>query len=180
MTEAGEYAPLDVRPIIRDQAVEFVREHHRHSKRSLPGWKFGVGLFSDDQLVGVGIAGRPSSRVLDAQGMGHYIEVTRVATNGVRNGCSKLYGALTGAAKRLGYCWAITYTLDRESGASLLASGWTVDADLPARGGWDCTSRPRDEADWPAEAKVRWTKRLDPCEVHDGGRVPSASGRSDH
>lgn len=160
----GEYVALDVRPIVRDEAVEFVREHHRHSKRSLPGWKFGSGLYTSGQLVGVGIAGRPSSRVLQARGRGHFIEVTRVATDGVRNGCSKLYGALTRAAKALGYCRAYTYTLDRESGASLLASGWTVDAELPARSGWDCASRPRDEADWPSEAKVRWVKPLAPCD----------------
>lgn len=163
----GDYGPLDVRPIIRDQAVEFLRAEHRHNKRSLPGWKFGVGLYIAKQLVGVGIAGRPSSRVLDGQGAGHYIEVTRVGTTGVKNGCSKLYGALTRAAKALGYCRAYTYTLSHEGGASLRASGWTVDAELAPRSGWDCESRPRDEIDWPAEAKVRWIIHLDPaCQLH--------------
>lgn len=161
-------AQLVVRPIIRDEAVAFIREHHRHNKRSLPGWKFGSGLYVDDELVGVGIAGRPSSRVLDGQGGGHFIECTRVATVGVQNGCSKLYGALTRAAKALGYCRAYTYTLDHEGGASLRASGWTVDAELPARAGWDCPSRPRDEVDWPAEAKVRWRMDLAPCGRHNG------------
>lgn len=155
-------------PIIRDEAIQYLRDVHRHNKRSLPGWKFGVGLYENQwpyTLVGVGIAGRCSSRVLDKRGAGHFIEVTRVGTEGIYNGCSRLYGALTKAAKSLGYCRAYTYTLDEESGASLLASGWTIDARLPARtsGGWDCESRPRDEADWPEQAKVRWVKRLAPC-----------------
>lgn len=154
------------RPIIRDQATEFVRTHHRHTKRSLPGWKFGTGLFVDGELVAVGIAGRPTSRVLDKRGKGHFIEITRVASDGTRNACSKLYGGLTRAAKALGYCRAYTYTLDRESGASLRASGWTIDAELPARKGWNGATRPRDEQGWPAEAKVRWIKELDVCSDH--------------
>lgn len=108
----GSLAPADVvrltlSPINRDDAVAFIRVEHRHNKRSLPGWKFGVGLHVGAQLVGVGIAGRCSSRVLDKRGGGHWIEITRVATDGVYNGCSKLYGSLTRAAKALGYCRAL-------------------------------------------------------------------------
>lgn len=165
--ETGPPLRFEVRPITRDQATEFVTREHRHNKRSLPGWKFGIGLFTEHGMAGVGIAGRCSSRVLDTRGAGHFIECTRVATNGVENGCSKLYGALTRAAKALGYCRAYTYTLTSEGGASLFASGWTIDAVLPARSGWDCASRPRDEADWPAEAKVRWVRQLAPCEWHE-------------
>ena len=165
--QQSDVVRLTLRPIVRDEAVAFIREEHRHNKRSLPGWKFGAGLYAPDgQLVGVGIAGRPGSRVLDGRGGGHFIEVTRVATTGARNACSQLYGALTRAAKALGYCRAYTYTLDIESGASLRASGWEVDAVLPARSGWDTPSRPRTEDDWPAEAKVRWIKHLGTCEAH--------------
>lgn len=170
--DSDEYAAhadvvrLTLRPITRDAANEFVGEVHRHNKRRLPGWKFGTGLFHGGELVGVGIAGRCSSRVLDQRGGGHFIEVTRVATDGVRNGCSQIYGALTRAAKALGYCRAYTYTLDHESGASLRASGWEVDAVLRVRKGWDTPSRRRDEDDWPAEAKVRWIKHLGACDAH--------------
>lgn len=158
---------LTLRPINRDPAMAFVREVHRHNKRKLPGWHFGSGLYHQGQLVGVGIAGRCSSRVLDQRGSGHFIEVNRVATTGVDNGCSKLYGALLRAAKALGYCRAYTYTLTVESGASLRASGWIVDAILKERKGWDCASRMRDEEDWPESAKVRWINYLDPsCEQH--------------
>lgn len=157
---------LVLRPLGRDQANEFIRQEHRHNKRPLPGWKFGAGLYHGPQLVGVGIAGRCSSRVLQARGAGHFIEVTRVATNGAENGCSQLYGALTRAAKALGHCRAYTYTLEHESGASLKASGWVVDAILPARSGWDCPSRPRNEDEWPGESKVRWIKYLADCDDH--------------
>ncbi len=159
---------LVMRPIGRDEANAFIATEHRHNKRRLPGWKFGTGLFHDGQLVGVGIAGRPVSRELQTQGGGHYIEVGRVATNGIDNGCSKVYGALLRAAKALGYCRAYTYTLASEGGASLKASGWEVDEVLMPRksGGWDCISRPRDEAEWPDDAKVRWIKYLDECEAH--------------
>jgi hypothetical protein len=159
---------LVLRPITQDEAMAFIKTEHRHNKRKLPGWKFGTGLFAP-QLVGVGIAGRPSSRVLQARGGGHFIEVTRVATNGIDNGCSKLYGGLTRAAKALGYCTAYTYTLEEESGASLRASGWAVDALLPARSGWDTKSRRRDEDEWPTGAKVRWIKKLNDCGEHPWG-----------
>lgn len=146
--------------------MAFIKDEHRHNKRALPGWKFGTGLYVGAQLVGVGIAGRCSSRVLDGRGGGHWIEVTRIATNGVYNGCSKLYGALTRAAKALGYCRAYTYTLDVESGASLRASGWIIDAKLKPRKGWDTPSRRRDEDEWPADAKVRWVRYLNDCATH--------------
>lgn len=159
---------LIVRPIIRDEASAFVARVHRHNPRRLAGWKFGAGLYVDGELVGVGIAGRPSSRILDGKGDGHFIECTRVATIGVPNGCSKLYGALTRAAKALGYCRAYTYTLGSEGGGSLRASGWTVDAELRPRKSWDCATRPRDDAGWPDEAKVRWVMALTPCAEHGG------------
>lgn len=157
---------LFVRPITRDEAVEYVARVHRHNKRSLPGWKFGLALYDGASHEGIGIAGRCSSRVLDQRGEGHFIEITRVATDGIHNGCSKLYGSLLSAAKSLGYCRAYTYTLDRESGASLRAAGFEIDDELPARAGWDCKTRPRDEIDWPSEAKVRWIKQLSECEMH--------------
>lgn len=158
--------PLVIRPLTRDEAVAFVAAEHRHNKRRLPGWKFGAGLLALGELRGVGIAGRCSSRVLDQRGGGHWIECTRVCTDGIFNGCSKLYGALLRAAKALGYCRAYTYTLDEESGASLRASGWIIDARLPARAGWSCASRPRDEDAWPEGAKIRWVRFLGACKDH--------------
>lgn len=157
---------LVLRPIGRARAMEFIGTEHRHNKRAVAGWKFGVGLFVADELVGVGIAGRPTARMLQTAGGGkdgHFIEVTRVATDGTENACSKLYGALTRAATALGYCRAYTYTLDRESGASLRASGWEVDARTDEEAGWSRPSRPRNDDEWPEGAKVRWVRYLNEC-----------------
>lgn len=162
------YVPMVARPMTRDEATAYIREHHRHSKKSLAGWKFGSGLYTpDDQLVGVGIAGNCAAREWHKQGGGHFIEIRRVATAGARNACSQLYGGLTRAAKAIGYCTAWTYTLASESGSSLRASGWEVYAVRDARSGWNTPSRPRDETDWPADAKVLWIKRLNPCAEHE-------------
>lgn len=165
----GDYVPLRTAPIIRDEATAWVAEHHRHSKRKVAGWRFGTALIRSDtdEMVGVGIAGNCASREWHKQGGGHFIEVRRVATDGVRNGCSMLYGALCRAAKALGFCTAWTFTLVSESGSSLLASGWEVYAVRDERGGWSSPSRPRDEDGWPSEAKVLWIKRLNPCSEHE-------------
>lgn len=59
----------------------------------------------------------------------------------------------------------VNNTLASESGASLKASGWKVDATLPARSGFTCKSRPRDDDDRSyGEAKVRWIRHLDACD----------------
>jgi hypothetical protein len=188
------YVPMVARPVTRDEAMAYVRAHHRHSKKGLPGWKFGSGLFDPaGQLVGVGIAGNCAAREWHKQGGGHFIEIRRVATEGARNACSQLYGGLTRAAKAIGYCTAWTYTLAHESGSSLRASGREVFAHRTPRGGWDSASRPRDETDWPSDAKVLWIKRLNPCAEHerthpvvkataaDPGCYPRpASGEVDH
>lgn len=74
--------------------------------------------------------------------------------------------AITRAAAALGYEWAYTYTLQSESGASLKASGFEIDAELEARPSWDCPARRRTQTDMfgnerrPPEAKIRWKKRL--------------------
>ena len=149
--------PVDLRT-----ARKFIGEHHRHN---LPprGWKFGVGVESGGQLVGVAVASRPVARGLDD---GMTLEVTRTCTDGTHNANSRLYGAIARAAKSLGYQRLVTYTLQSESGASLRAAGWAEDERLDARGGWDVPSRPRYELDLfgqqrtPQEAKVRWIKEV--------------------
>lgn len=148
---------MKLRPVTLKEAKEFVREHHRHNKPPL-SWRFGVGLESAGELIGVAMAGRPVARMLDVPGA---LEVTRVCTLGERNANSMLYGAIARAARALGYCTLYTYTLVSESGASLKAAGWEVDACLEARSGWDTPSRPRSEELWPSEGKYRWIKKLE-------------------
>jgi hypothetical protein len=112
-------------------------------------------------LVGVAIAGRPVARKLQD---GATVEVTRTCTDGTKNANSMLYGAITRAAFALGYRRVITYTLASEPGSSLRAVGFRVDAELPARVGWDVPSRPRYETDLfgnertPVGPKVRWVR----------------------
>lgn len=155
---------MTIVPVTRDQVLAFIREHHRHNKPPIQ-WKISVGLEECGQLVGVAVAGRPVARALDKP---RVLEVTRVCTTGERNANSMLYGAIARAARALGYVEMYTYTLASESGASLKAAGWSLDACLKARNGWDTPSRPRNEELWPSERKIRWIKRLAAQEGGEG------------
>lgn len=149
---------VNLRPVTLAEARRFVGEHHRHN---LPprGWLFGVGIEVYGELVGVAVAGRPVARALDD---GLTVEITRACTLGHGNANSMLYGALRRAAKALGYRRVYTYTLAEESGCSLRAAGFVMDAELAARPTWDTPSRARDQTDLfgnerrPAGPKVRW------------------------
>lgn len=161
--EAPQPAPrLRTLPITLGEARRFVAENHRHNLAP-QGGLFAVAAGAGSEVVGVAIAGRPVARALDD---GRTVEVVRCCTTGHRNACSMLYGAITRAAKALGYHRAVTYTLAEEPGSSLKASGWTRDADLPARPSWSNPSRPRYDTDLfgterrPTGPKVRWTKAL--------------------
>lgn len=84
--------------------------------------------------------------------------ITRVATDGVPQGCSMLYGALCRAAKALGYREAWTYTLPEEPGISLRAAGFE-DMGLTKGGEHDRPSRRRKPAARP-DRKRRWRRVL--------------------
>lgn len=163
---------LNLVPISLADGKRFVGQHHRHN---IPpqGWKWGVGLADESgELIGVALAGRPVSRHLDD---GTTLEITRVCTLGDKNANSFLYGAISRAAKALGYKKLITYTLLSESGASLRAANFTEDKVSEAHEGWKRTGkaeRPggggtiRYQQDLfgnerhPTEAKVRWVRNL--------------------
>lgn len=154
-------ARLVVEPITLRAARRYVAEHHRHNQAS-KFWLFGCAVRLDGQIVGVGIAGLPKAKALMD---GLTVEITRVCTDGTRNACSRLYGALSRAAFALGYRRVVTYTLAVEPGSSLLAAGFERVAELPARSGWDCPSRPRAEVNLFGEKatpfgedKVRWER----------------------
>lgn len=131
---------LHLVPLTQREAVRFIARHHRHH-RPPRGDVIRVGVADDGALVGVATAGRPVSRHLDD---GRTLEVTRVATDGTRNACSALYGAIRRAAVALGYTRLVTYTLAEEEGASLRASGWTDEGEAGS-GSWSRPSRPRDD-----------------------------------
>ena len=144
---------LRIVPTDLKTANEFVRRLHRHS-RPVVGYKFAVGVEDETgTLRGVAIVGRPVAPRLDD---GTAAEITRLCTDGARNACSMLYGAMRRAGTALGYDprRIVTYTLAEESGASLRAAGWVVDASTKG-GSWDKPSRPRtDKA--PTGPKTRW------------------------
>jgi hypothetical protein len=100
---------------------------------------------------GVAIVGRPVSRVLDD---GWTLEVSRVATDGVRNGCSMLYGACRRAAFALGYRRLVTYVLSTEPGTSLRAAGWKCVGEIRGKS-WNMPGRPRVDKH-PIQNRLRW------------------------
>ena len=123
-------------------ARAFCQSWHRHHPKPPPGHVFRTGVATDEGvLVGVAIVGRPVSFVFDD---GQTLEVNRTVTDGHPNANSMLYGACARVGFGLGYRRLITYTEERESGASLRAAGWHVVAQRPPRKGWDSPSRPRD------------------------------------
>lgn len=144
----------------RDDARAFVRVHHRHHRPPV-GAILHLGCWLDGRLVGVAFLGRPSS--IEEQKRGAW-EVTRVATDGTRDACSKLYGyarrvhqLLTGGGGRL-----ITYTLPEEGGASLRGAGWIEEATVHGRD-WADAPRRRQQgklfdrgALHPTTDKLRW------------------------
>ena len=153
-------------PVTLTDAKRFVNEQHRHNEAPV-GWSFGVGVARGVELVGVAMAGRPAARKLQQQDAG-LLEITRVTTDGTRNACSMLYGAICRAAKNLGYTSVITYTQEGETGASLRAAGFAPEAALPPARPWTQPSRPRYEENLfgerkrPKGQKTRWRRHLTP------------------
>ncbi len=150
---------LRVVPLYRAQANAFIAAWHRHHAPPVQ-FLYAIGAALDDTLVGVALVGRPVARHYDD---GLTVEVTRVATDGTPNSCSLLYGACWRTAKARGFCRAITYTRDDETGASLRAAGWLHAGHRGARSGWNTPTRPRDNTDydpigrhlWSIESRVR-------------------------
>ena len=144
---------LTIVPVYFAEAVAFIRQHHRHHKPPL-SHRACIGVSDGEAIRGVAVCGRPVARGLDD---GWTLEVTRVATDGTRNACSKLYGACWRLAQALGYRRLVTYTLRSESGSSLRAVGWRLidSRDLRRERGWTCKSRPRVDTH-PLQGKFRW------------------------
>jgi hypothetical protein len=122
----------EFRPINREVAKKFINEHHRHNTGPVAD-RFRIGLFEDDTLIGVGVAGNP---IACKQMDGDTIEITRVCVLDDRqNACSQIYARMKRIAQLMGYKRIITYTLDNESGASLKAIGAIIDHKV-AKGNW--------------------------------------------
>lgn len=142
---------LRVRPITLRDANAFVDRLHRHHHPAR-GCKFTLSIVDGDgELRGVLIASRPVARHFDD---GLTIEVVRCCTDGIRNGCSKLYGAAVRISREMGYERIITYTLPEEGGASLRGAGWTC-VGTAGGGLWHREGRPRKD-DHPTMEKMLW------------------------
>ena len=143
---------LELVPIFQDEAKEFVRQNHRTHKPPV-GSIFQIACAVNNEIVGVIMVGRPVSRELQD---GYTAEVLRLASDGTKNVCSKLYNAAWRAAKNLGYKRLITYTLESEPGTSLRAAGWK---EIGRAGGlsWNTPSRPRVDK-CPSQMKIRFEK----------------------
>lgn len=149
---AAEYR---VHPITFKAACAFVKQYHRHHMPP-QGHKFSISLWVGDILAGVVIAGRPVSRYQDD---GKTVEITRMCVKpGYRNGCSLLYARAARVAREMGYARMITYTLEKESGASLRAVGFQEKGISPG-GSWGCKARDRRDKH-PLTPKRIWELEL--------------------
>lgn len=137
-------------PVELDEANAFVRELHRHHE-PVVGHKYSIGLHDGKTLRGVIITGRPVAR---HNQNGVTLEVTRCCTDGVKNGCSKLYRASWRVALNLGYLRLITYILASENGASLKAAGFRL-VGIRGGGSWNRPDRPRTDKH-PTGQKLLW------------------------
>jgi hypothetical protein len=156
VTRVARQERLTIVPLILDEARDVVAALHRHHKKPT-GHRFSIGVQRPDgSLCGVAIVGRPVARAFANR---YTAEVTRVATDGTPNACSALYGAVWGAASRMGFLRVITYTQDGESGASLRAVGWKPIAVLRPRTGWDTPSRRREDRGADGVARILWEQR---------------------
>lgn len=143
---------FDFIPIELKFANEFIRKYHRHNK-AVVGAKFQIGITYNNQLIGVGIAGRPIARMLAD---GKTIEILRVCVlEHYPNACSKLYGRLREICKQMGYRRIITYTLKRESQSSLKAIGAEISSEVKPQS-WNRIKRPRSSQEVYNEPKLRW------------------------
>lgn len=149
---------MQIAPITVKAARLLVRQWHRHLPE-LQGGLFAAAVVGPSGgIIGVGIAGNPA-RVW--QGTGRIV-ISRVAaleaTDETKGQCSKLYAALCGAAKHLGYREAWSYTLPGEPGDSLRGAGFKEVGETDG-GDYGRPSRARRPAIRP-EPKTRWRKWL--------------------
>lgn len=141
---------LAIVPCTFDEANAFVAANHRHHGK-VRGSKYQLAVAVADKVVGVAIIGRPVARHLQD---GWTLEVTRLATDGTPHACSKLYAAAWRAAKAMGYKTLVTYTLESESGISLVAAGWKQVGNTKGQS-WNRDIRPRVDKT-PMQNKIRW------------------------
>ena len=112
-----------IRQIDYEEAACFCAKTHRHLPIAPPKMQCRVnyGVFWKDTLRAIAIVGTPVSPHLQT----HYLEVRRLASDGIYGACSALYMQSDKYAESVGK-FLVTYTFANESGASLIASGASI------------------------------------------------------
>lgn len=144
-------------PMTLAEANDFIAEHHRHS-RPVVGGRFAIGCGNDETgLQGVAVVSRPVARQLQD---GRTAEVTRCCVDTAKaqkGACSFLYAACWRAWRAMGGERLVTYTLAKESGASLRGAGWQVVAEVEPRDNpWQGPDRAREWHPTYGQLKLRW------------------------
>jgi len=108
---------LELVPVTLTEARRFVGLHHRHN-RPPQGWKWGVGLARNTEIVGVGIIGRPISREIQTSEP-RTLEITRVCTVGdTKRELAPIWSTVPGSrGKGLAQCHLL-HARKRERGES--------------------------------------------------------------
>lgn len=141
-------------PITLETASNFVRQFHRHHAPTVSHkWSVGVG---NPELCGVAICGRPVARALPHHTL---LEINRLATDGTKNACSKLYSTCAAIAKLMGYADIETSILESEPGTSLRAAGFEFRRIIRGRD-WNTPSRGGRRTDQPMCDKQVWGRVL--------------------
>lgn len=141
---------MTIRPITFKAACDFVTKLHRHHPAP-QGCKFAIGAFAGETMVAVATAGRPVARKSDD---GLTAEITRVCSDGTRNACSFIYGAMRRVLQAMGYRRILTFTLKSESGESLRGAGFEITGETSGKS-WSVPSRQR-ETKHQLGTKLRW------------------------
>lgn len=147
---------LKVIPLTLKQANEYIEVYHRHHKK-VQGHRFSIGSIDENKILhGVCVCGRPVARGCDQY---FTLEVTRLATDGTPNICSKLYSSAAQIAKIMGFTKIQTYILEEEPGTSLLACGFFKEAETSG-GSWDNNGTRKRRRDQPEGKKSRYVRYL--------------------
>jgi hypothetical protein len=114
-------------------------------------------------LVGVAIVGRPVARLLQVEGAA---ELLRLCTSpqAPKGSGSKLYARAKRIWQLMGGTKFHTYTLQRESGATLRGAGVHEAAAVVDGAQWSRPSRKRDHKPIYDEPKLRWDETLEEIE----------------
>jgi hypothetical protein len=146
---------LRIVPITLAEANAFVKAEHRHHAPAV-GHRWSIGVSDAAGLRGVAICGRPVARMLSHSKL---LEINRLATDGTKNACSKLYGACAAIAKLMGFEDIETAILESEPGTSLRAAGFEFRR-MTDGGDWNRPSRGNRRTDQPMCRKQIFGKRL--------------------